>query len=73
MFMLFLNAFCDFWFFLKIFSAHFTVCSGLLPSWIMVKSLTGPFHFRVTLDTLSGVQNPGPQQFWEVKSRACAS
>ena len=30
----------------------------LLPSWPMVKILTGPVHFRVTLDTLSGYPEP---------------
>ena len=30
----------------------------LLPSWPLVNILTGPVHFRVTLDTLSGYPEP---------------
>ena len=60
--------------FIKYFS-HLTIyCtymdSRLLPSWLLVKIGTGPVHFMVTLDTLSGYPEPWSSKIWEVKSRA---
>ena len=40
-------------------SQYFTyMVTRLLPSWPMVKISTGPVHFRVTLDSLSGFPEP---------------
>ena len=36
----------------------FSVLNGLLSNWPFGKILTGPVHFSVTLDTLSGYPEP---------------
>ena len=43
---------------------HHASCVGhrLLPSWPLVKILTGPLHFRVTLDTISRYPEPWPSK-----------